>query len=539
MTDDELLHRLEETPPEEWSAEELELLRARAQAEPRVREALAEQLLLEQTLTRGLTQVRVTAEQVLARYDERRRAPRFLGSWLRLAAVALLAVGIGGIWYVRSRQPTDERPLVERPVEPKGDVPPPHLGKAKSGAPTPSATPQASPSATASIDTPPDPPPVTPSPDADEPWTPMLAEPARTFDDFCFADRKLTRDVAGLQRWWKTLGGTPRSLGSDDRAGVHFGGPFQLRAPWPSDTALTLWAIEQQTPVFKIHVWSGDQGVTFERRHRPVEQWTAHVTTKRPNEPLPDKVVYAGSDNDRARRTGEGLLDLRYRDGRVYLSRGDILLLSAPLSSAPDGLNIEGAIVLKGIGLARVTDVPKRWIDLDERLPSYVEYPQPVAWPPLSASQWTTDLPAGATFESLGDEGGALTAVDTTKTAYASFPLPKDGLYDLVFELEAADENTGIYLGTPDGFPRYPVGLYEYKPGDNLIVLPGRPGEPKPRMRFDAQYAPMPSVAFPARVRMVCGAGIVKVYGTADGRSWGRIVEPFRSTDDNAAIVGI
>ena len=54
MTDDELLHRLEETPPEEWSPEELELLRARAQAEPRVREALAEWLVIPPGLDRAV-----------------------------------------------------------------------------------------------------------------------------------------------------------------------------------------------------------------------------------------------------------------------------------------------------------------------------------------------------------------------------------------------------------------------------------------------------------------------------------------------------
>ena len=66
MTDDELLQRLEETPPDQWSEEELEELRARAQTVPAVREALADQIWLDQTLTRSLTQTRITAEQVSA-----------------------------------------------------------------------------------------------------------------------------------------------------------------------------------------------------------------------------------------------------------------------------------------------------------------------------------------------------------------------------------------------------------------------------------------------------------------------------------------
>lgn len=538
MTDDELLHRLEETPPEEWTPEELELLRERAQANPAVREALAEQLLLEQTLTRGLTQVRVTAEQVLARYDERRKPQRFLGGWLRIAAVVLPIVGIGGIWYVRSRAPKDDRPIVERPVQPLGESLPVNPNKLPSPNATPSATPQATPTATASI---PDTPPVqvVTALDADEPWTAMLGEPARAFDDFCFADRKLTRDVTGLQRWWTTISGQQRPIGADDRFGLHFNGTFQFRAPWPSDTSFTLWPVDQQSEVLKIHIWSGTTGVTLERRHRPVENWAAFVTTKGPKEPVPASLSYASGDNDRARRTGEGPLDLRYRDGRIYLSRGDILLLAAPLPGVPDGVTLEGAIVLKAIGLARVTDLPKRWTERDERMPSFVDYPQPVAWPALSVANWTTELPTGATFEPLGDDGAMLTAVDTTKPSVVSLPLPKDGLYDLIWELESADDQTGIFLGNAEGIPRVAVGFYEVKPGENLLVGVGRPTEANPRYRNDTRFGVLPAIGFPARLRMVCGAGVVKVYASADGRSWGRIIEPFRATDANPVTFGI
>jgi hypothetical protein len=535
MADEELLQRLEETSPDQWSEAELEELRVRAQANPAVREALAEQVWLDQTLTRNLTQTRITAEQVLARYDERRRAPRFIGSWLRVAAVLLLAGGLGGIWYKQSLKPPDERPIVEKPIAPPND-PPPLTPRVKPTA-TPSATPKATPSATAAA---PEttPPPVAAVIDPDEPWAAMLGDGPRTFDDFCFAERRLSRDLVGLQRWWTTTSGQQRPVGSDDRYGLHMGGAFQLRAPWPADAALSLWLTEQQTETLKIHIWSGPQGLTLERRQRPYEQWTAHVTTKRPNEPLPATMVFAATDNDRARRTGDGPLDLRYHNGRIYFSRGDILLLTAPLPNVPDGVNMEGATVMRGIGLARLADLPKRWTEPEPQLPSFVEYADPINWRALSATQWTTDLPPGAKFERDGDEGGTLRVVDSTKAAYASFPLPKDGLYDLVWEIESADEQTGFYLGTGEGFPRFPIGFYEYKPGENLIVFQGRPAELKPRARYQGQY-PLPSVAFPTRLRTICGAGIVKVYGSVDGRSWGRIMEPFRTTDDSPSIVGI
>ena len=94
MTDEELIRRLEETPPEEWSADELAELRRRATESTAVRNALAEQLLVEQALTQGLTQVRVTADQVFARLAARRRGPLRFGKLLRLAAALLIAVGV-------------------------------------------------------------------------------------------------------------------------------------------------------------------------------------------------------------------------------------------------------------------------------------------------------------------------------------------------------------------------------------------------------------------------------------------------------------
>lgn len=534
MADEELLQRLEETPPDEWTEEELEHLRARAQANPAVREALADQIWLDQTLTRNLTQTRITAEQVLARYDERRGSPGNIGSWLRIAAVLLLVGGIGGIWYARSRIPPEEGLVVERPSTPTNDQPPTPRPKPT---PTPSATPKATLSATAPA--PEVPPPTTVAAiDPDEPWAAMLGDRPLAFDEFAFADRRMSRDLVGLQRWWTTTSGQQRPVGSDDRYGLHMGGAFQFRAPWPADTALSLWMTEQQTETLKLHIWSGQQGLTLERRQRPFEQWTAHVTTRRPNEPLPATMVFASTDNDRARRTGDGPLDLRYRNGRIYFSRGDILLLAAPLPNVPDSVNMEGAAVMRGIGLTRLTDLPKRWTDPEAQSASFVEYPEPINWRALPATQWTTDLPPGAKFDRDGEEGGTLRVVDTTKAAYASFPLPKDGLYDLVWEIESADDQTGFYLGTGEGFPRFPVGFYEHKPGENLIVFQGRPAELKPRSRYNGQ-APLPSVAFPTRLRTVSGAGIVKVYGSVDGRSWGRIMEPFRTTDDAPSIVGI
>lgn len=544
MTDAELIARLEEAPPEEWSVEELDLLRARAAENPEVRAALVEQIWLEQTLVRGLGRPGITADQVLARLDQRRRGPLRFGPWLRAAAVLLFVVGVGGIWW-KLRQAPPEKPIVQNrpsvdqpaPLPPRTSVASGTKPKA-TASPTPGATAMASvpvPSATATAGTP-----TTP-----EPWTPMLAAGPVPFDMFWSSTRRLSRDVESLQRWWETKTGQQRPVQADERFGLQLGGLFELRSPWSAGTTLTLWTTEVQSEIAKLHLWNGDagpsgvQGVTLELRQRPYEHWTAYQATKQPAEPLPQQLIFATGDNDRARRTGEGPIDLRWHEGRVWLSRGDILLLTVPLAAPPQSVWFEGTAVLKGIGLAQVEGMPIRWTGDDADRPNYFELSKPVDWPTLPAAERLSELPAGATVTPHGDEGMTLTATDTTKPSWAAFRLPQDGFYDLVCEVEQADPQTGVYLGDEKGYPRHAIGFYEYQLGQPLHVSTGRPTDLKGRYKYDARNSALPTIAFPGRLRLLCGAGTVKVFGTVDGQSWGRIMEPIRGVDGHPPTLGV
>ena len=108
MTDEELLTRLAETPVEEWTPDELELLRARLPESPDLRAALAEHLMLETVLTASLGRPGVSADKILAQVDAEARA-RFMGRAFRWAAVLLVAIGVGGgVWYYRSLHRPDD-----------------------------------------------------------------------------------------------------------------------------------------------------------------------------------------------------------------------------------------------------------------------------------------------------------------------------------------------------------------------------------------------------------------------------------------------
>ncbi|MGC3972273.1 MAG: hypothetical protein QM775_34520 [Pirellulales bacterium] len=313
-----------------------------------------------------------------------------------MAAAVLIVVGLGGVWWKLKQTPqagpiAQNRPSQDlpAPLPPRGSSPIP-IKSTASPSPTPSATaapsvPQPTASATAGPALPP------------EPWTAMLAAAPQKFDDFWFSTCRLTRDVEGLQRWWETRTGQQRPANNDERYGLQLGGLFELRAPWPAGSTLTLWTTEVQNEIARLHLWTGEQGVTLELRQRPYEHWTAYRSTKRPAEPLPQRMIFASGDNDRALRTGEGPLDLRWHEGRVLLSRGDILLLTAPLAEPPQSVWFEGTAVLKGIGLSHVEGMPKRWIGDDSQWPSYFDLPKGFAGKTVKATNVLSELPAGAT----------------------------------------------------------------------------------------------------------------------------------------------
>lgn len=530
MTDEELIRRLEETPPEDWSADELAELRRRATESTAVRNALAEQLLVEQALTQGLTQVRVTADQVFARLAARRRGPLRFGKLLRLAAALLIAVGVGGTWYaLRKPEPDDRRPEIAaaKPTDvaplPQPRATPTSAAAATRPSPLPTATASSTATAMPGVN-----PPAAVGAAPNEPWTAMLEAPPVKFDDFWSYPRRLSRDVENLQRWWNTITGQQRPVGGDERFGLHMAGFFELRAPWPAGKTLTIWTSEQQNDSLRLHLWSGEQGLTLEARQRPHEQWTAYGVTKRPHEPLPQSYAYAADDLGRAQRTGQAPVDLRYHDGRIFVSRGDILLLSAPLEAAPTSVYFEGTVTLKGIGLVDVADMPERWL-ADATPPSQ----------PIVGATWLQELPPGAKFEPRGDAGGTLSVADTTKPAWAALPLEPDGLYVLDCDVAAADAQTGLYLGDEKGTPRYALGFHTYRDGEALHFAQARYNDTKPRYQYQPKQGPPPALRLPAKIRLVCGAGVVKVLASRDGRSWGEIMEPLRGVDGVPPTVGI
>ncbi|HWA98806.1 MAG TPA: hypothetical protein VG713_09955, partial [Pirellulales bacterium] len=246
MTDEELIALVQETPAEQLSDEQLALLRQRMLVSAAVRDALADQLRLEQVMYAGLGRVRLDIDALMTRADrprQRRRATT--AAILALLFVTAVAAGVG--WLVRSDKlnvPIVERvaPRLEPHSKPPIGNPPPTTPDQTAGNREPSPQPSSSPSETTS----PAATNLTATTTAQvEPWTERLKLEPRPFEQACFDDLSPSTQTsaAQLRRWFKPLSGKLQVDQESKRWGLSLKGTFALRAPFAPGTVLRL-AIE-------------------------------------------------------------------------------------------------------------------------------------------------------------------------------------------------------------------------------------------------------------------------------------------------------
>jgi len=131
-----------------------------------------------------------------------------------------------------------------------------------------------------------------------EPWTSTLAVPPLPFEETCFDD---DRDDAApgreeLSRWLAQAPGTGGRVYEEDRGGIRLGaveGLLSLRSPWPAGAVLRLSLLDADG--LKIHVWSGEEGVTL-RFSAPRRAWEAsRALRKDSTAPRPASLALAAS----------------------------------------------------------------------------------------------------------------------------------------------------------------------------------------------------------------------------------------------------
>jgi outer membrane protein assembly factor BamB len=357
------------------------------------------------------------------------------------------------------------------------------------------------------------------------------------FQDVCFqtfdTSRKLTSQEE-LAKWFEPVLGHPgRVYTTDTRLGRSgaFDGLVRLKSPWRDDLALRL-AVENYDRL-QIHFFRGNAGLSLVYHEGRNYRWCAYAATREAGKPRPAAYALAAADDDRNRRSEirfGGPFEIRYRAGEVVLSRGDVVILAAPLDGPPEEVYFDGRAVLQGIALVRSRDGPPK--EAQRPVAADIERPAGLAW--------TSPRVEGARVQKLPDGTVELIADNAKEPAWIAAPLPRAGWHEAVFRVDEAEPGSGVYLGRGDGRP-YEIARFvrDRKSGRVGLQWQWHDDEVHETEYPGVAEQPAPLVSTPAYVRLLYGCGVTRCWIGADGEHWAEAIVPQRDVPGGITHVGL
>ncbi len=571
MTDEQLLALVEQKAPEELTLEEIELLRSRLETSPAIREALAAQLEVDTKLSVVLARsTKLTPEQILA------RQPSLAQGNSRVVLIALLLVipivGLSGaiLWNViapsiasvdsaddpaketnesDADQPEtaddktaaaassgDAENSASQPASGQPSGPTPPRAENAPGNPAPAATSE----------------PVKPAPpplpwqaviDAQGPLPPLSEVAFRQFD----TEKKLPL-TADVRPWFAAVPGmNHRIADTNTQRGkcAQLEGIARLLSPWTNDSALRL-SLENYNQL-QIHCYSGSAGVTLYYYEDQSYKWAAYTHTRDGNKPRPKSQSFTltSTDDERNRRSEirhGGPIELRYRNGQIILSRGDVQLITAPLPTAPDDVYFDGRVAFHGIELVRTEGDPRPLHSAPVALA--IEKPAELTWQFANPSKTPSqeDLEWAAKFMPQPVAGGGirLSADNPERRLNYVALLPRPVLGEVVLQLADIGPGTGVFLGRADGKSHEVLRFLKNKRGDCPLVARLRGWETEWEADFyPYTERPLAATQTACFVKLNYGCGSVRWSLSADGKSWATVDVPHENQPGEVMSIGL
>ncbi|MCA9268298.1 MAG: hypothetical protein KDA41_07495, partial [Planctomycetales bacterium] len=299
----------------------------------------------------------------------------------------------------------------------------------------------------------------------------------------------------------------------------------------------------------RIHVYSKEQAATIAHYANPgptLDQWAAYVGP-RPAEPATTSGLRLtgtcdGRDFVSEARYGATLL-LRWQEGELVLSRGNVEMARAPLAEPPEEVYFQGELALRGIALVPVKHAPPAPPALP--VAATVDKPAELAW--------RSETPEKSSFETLEDGRVRLSASGAAGVALAAAPLPESTWRIVDVKLSGVASGAGVYLGPPavvdnNGVVVQPAGRL---PNEVLSFLNNR-REPGVCARWnhyfhnwrDDDFGSMeeqvsPRVGADVWVRVIVGAGFVSCWISDDGQHWAHLYRPANEFLGRATHLGL
>ncbi|MBI1312051.1 PQQ-binding-like beta-propeller repeat protein [bacterium] len=326
-----------------------------------------------------------------------------------------------------------------------------------------------------------------------------------------------------FRQWFEPMPGRPFGLLDEQHSGRRFSkfdGMARLKAGWVESAVLRLTVYDTET--CELHVWSGNDGVRIKYfRHRQPNVWAVHrISRANETSPLIDG-GYLTNDCGRWHRSQFGVVELRWERERLWLSRGNLVLLSVPFSQQPTEIALDGKLKIRDVEMLKSDPLPE--VALSTEIAT-----QPL----LAASQ-----PARLKWEMLGEEAspGSMKphgdsielriGADSKEPARMWAAAPLAGLCEFVFRIESADAGTGVYLGDPNGEPIILVArLWDPKARRSAVQLL-QPNQRDTERTYDVDAWPAPWSGDNQWLRVVMGSGSVSLWTSPDGRGWAWVAD--------------
>jgi len=334
----------------------------------------------------------------------------------------------------------------------------------------------------------------------------------------CFDDFDLDQFVPqadDLKQWFEPVPGqrwsvTNTRIKSGDAA--TFDGVMRLRMPWRNDVALRL-AVER-VQNFRIHFMHGDEGLTVVHYDRDRDNgWAAYASRRKAAGAAADEFALVADDQGRTQRTGlirdGGTFELRCGDGELTISRGDVILLRAPLAGDPEEVILDGKAVFRGIAAIRCGGFPVA----AEPARQDEDGPAP------ARLAWNEKLMDEARFERAADGSVLLTADKAAAAGWVTTPLASAEIYEVLLEIDQATPGAGVFFGRQDGEPREVLRFVTASDGQGMhLRLQTDPNEEVRKQPLDK--GPVALAPGKAWIRMLYGCGVLRYWISSDGRYW-------------------
>ena len=363
-----------------------------------------------------------------------------------------------------------------------------------------------------------------------EPWD-LSGEP-RPFDDLCFQNRT---SLGGLsekeaRRWLEATKDHPLDLlpiVHDPFRVVRFRGLAKLRE-WTPDAVLRC---SFQVGPLRVYFRSGQESVVL-FYYENVRQWAAYRTTLPPGQLAqaparqlgPAPIALLTTDDRRTMRLADDTFEVRWQDGAVVLTKGDVRILTAPLAGPPTAVYLESPheIMLRDLALCRSGPVPEEPVRPHRLV---------LGNDPPATLPWKEELPTGARFERLPDGRVELSFSGEAKTcAWVTIPVPPVGLGEAIVEVENASPGTGVFLADDE---EHSLGGVQFAPDSGTLWTSFEYSRPEMRgsgIYQNPEHSPATFAAQRQWFRMIVAAGQFRFWTSGDGIHWGQVGTPQATT---------